>query len=69
MSESGGHHEDEERERTAARVISLGFLAIGFGLAFWFWPEHLSAPGAWANALASALIAIASMAVALMIWP
>ena len=59
---------DEKHERTRARVLAIGYFAIGWGLAYWFWPDNLGAAGAILHALASGLIGVAASILAGILW-
>ena len=59
---------DEKHELTRARALALGYFAIGWGLACWFWPADLGSSGAILHALASGVIGVAATVLAGMLW-
>jgi hypothetical protein len=59
---------DEKHERTRARALAFGYFAIGWGLAYWFWPGDLGAPGAVLHVMASSLMGIAGTVLAVLLW-
>jgi len=63
-----GPDSDEKRERIRARVLAFGFFVIGWGLAYWFWPNDFDSSGAILYALASGLIGVAATVLAGILW-
>lgn len=59
---------DEKHEPTSARALAFGYFAIGWGLAYWFWPADLTSSGAGLHALASGLIGITGTVLAGILW-
>jgi hypothetical protein len=63
-----GPDDDKKHERTGVRVLAFGYFVIGWGLAYWFWPDDLGSSGAILHALASGLIGVAATVLAGILW-